>query len=51
MGAAMNWKHFLGAAIIVCAALFRFGAPLGAVVMGLCAALLIAWLRARRRAC
>lgn len=43
----MNWKYFVGACIVVGAALFKAGAPLFTVIGGIILAVLVNFLRQR----
>jgi len=44
----MNWKLFIGASIVVAAALIRVGVPLVPIATGLVAAGLLTWKLLRR---
>jgi len=44
-----NWRFFIGACILACGLLFKFGAPLVPVAAGVAAAACLNW-RAHRRA-
>ena len=45
----MNWKLFIGASIIVAAALIRVGVPIFPIAAGLVTAGLVTWKLQRRR--
>ena len=44
----MNWKYFVGASILTCGLLFKFGAPLPALVLGVGLAALACWGKTRK---
>jgi len=44
----VNWKFFLGACILTCGLLFKAGAPVPAVAVGIGAAALLNWEKQRR---
>lgn len=46
----MKWKYFIGAAIVVGAALFKSGAPLFSIVCGITFAAVFNFLRQRTNA-
>ena len=43
----MDWKYFIGACILSCGLLFKAGAPVPAVAMGIAAAALLNWKKHR----
>jgi hypothetical protein len=45
----MNWKFFVGATILACGLLFKFGAPVMPVGAGVAAAALMNWKMNQRR--
>ena len=44
----MSWKYFLGACILSAGLLFKAGAPIPAVVMGIAAAAFVNWWKTRK---
>jgi len=44
----MKWKFFVGASILTCGLLFKFGAPLLSLVLGVALAALLNWRTMRR---
>ena len=45
----MSWKYFLGACILSAGLLFKAGAPLPAVAMGIAAAAFVNWRKTRKQ--
>ena len=45
----MNWKYFIGACILSCGLLFKVGAPILAMAMGVAAAAFVNWRKQRSR--
>jgi hypothetical protein len=43
----VNWKYFIGASILSCGLLFKAGAPVPAVAVGIGAAAFLNWRRQR----
>ena len=44
----MSWKYFIGSSILACGLLFKFGAPLPALVLGVALAAYVNWRKQRR---
>jgi len=44
----VNWKFFIGGCILSCGLLFKMGAPVSAVALGIGAVALLNWRKQRR---
>ncbi len=44
----MKWKYFVGACILTCALLLKFGAPIGSLLIGVLLAAVVNWKTQRR---